>query len=99
MGQAHGSAFCPRCKDQVLTIAKGPSHLVHFIIVVLGALFYWPLALLWLIVWILAAAMRHPRRCTRCGGDVADLARIAALEVRRAKFFDAWKSWSRETDG
>lgn len=85
MGQTHGSAFCPRCKDQVLTTADRPAHLIHFLIVLAGLLFYSPLVL-WAFFWLLAAVVPRTQRCTKCGGDIALLRRAARAEEKaRAK--------------
>lgn len=83
MAEKHGSAWCPRCADQVLTVGSAPAHLVHGLVAVLGLLFYWPLGVAWLLVWLLASAAKRPQRCTKCGGDVEALAHEANRIARR----------------
>ena len=68
MGFQEATGFCETCERQVMVHRKTANHVLHLLLTVfLGAISFGIGAIVWILVWFLAAMNKGPWRCINCG--------------------------------
>jgi hypothetical protein len=67
MGIEIGSGYCKDCGENRKLERKGTSHILHLLLVVIFFFVFFPLAIIWIFIWLLSSIKFGGWICSTCG--------------------------------